>query len=236
MTDIVLFPAPQLAKKENTLDNYTHITQTCASNWTHSLGAALRPSTIEQRMHVLLPWCRRAPFAWKRGFAQRRALCLCNHIIQLAHLHGFTHLWSFYPTSSLVYIFIIILFFFFSFSTAATQISLASFDERGQIFFPSAPTPDLFLIPTENWAHSSLFQSKLPGGASRESGPASFLIYLLLKEIRIPFAFRGAAHHRVHLMITGRLLLRFRDRHGSKKKGTYSCGFEARIWITKKGP
>lgn len=125
--------------------------------------------------------------------------------------------------------------FFFFFLTAATQISLASFDERGQIFFPSAPTPDLFLIPTENWAHSSLFQSKLPGGASRESGPASFLIYLLLKEIRIPFAFRGAAHHRVHLMITGRLLLRFRDRHGSKK-GMYSCGFEARIWITKKRP
>lgn len=164
-------------------------------------------------------------FAWKRGYVQRRALC--NHIIQLAYLHGFTHLWSFYPNSSPVYIFIIILFFFF-FLTAATQISLASFDERGQIFFPSAPTPDLFLIPTENWAHSSLFQSKLPGGASRESGPASFLIYLLLKEIRIPFAFRGSAHHRVHLMIAGRLLLRFRDRQGSKK-GMYSCGFEARI-------
>lgn len=71
----------------------------------HSLRPALQPSTIEQRMHVLLP-----PFARKRGYVQRRALC--NHIIQLACLHGFTHLWSFYPTSSLVYIFIIILFFF----------------------------------------------------------------------------------------------------------------------------
>lgn len=110
MTDIVLFPAPQLAKKKtyltitHTLRKHVHRIERIPSD--QHCGRPLLNSACMCSFHSVAVHL----FAWKRGYVQRRALC--NHIIQLAYLHGFTHLWSFYPTSSLVYIFIIILFFF----------------------------------------------------------------------------------------------------------------------------
>lgn len=60
-----------------------------------------------------------------------------------------------------------------------------SFSVEQAKFLPCAPNSDFFLIPTENWTHSSLFQSTLPGGTRIRS---ILFFYLLLQKIVTPKA------------------------------------------------
>lgn len=102
MTDIVLFPAQQLAKRTtythahtlDILDNYTRVAQSCASDGMDSLGRAFQPSTIKHTRARAHPASRVLPSLWRGRRRAKKKKGSRNHIMHPGRLNELTRLAS----------------------------------------------------------------------------------------------------------------------------------------------